>query len=64
MLDKGRARRTGTKKRVLTVADVRSIRREYVKGTKPTLGELGTKYGVNAVTISNIVNLKTWTHVD
>src|ERR1035437_1939495 len=64
MLDKGRARRTGTKKRVLTEADVRSIRREYVKGKQPSQRELGEKYGVNGVTIYNIVVRKTWTHID
>lgn len=64
MLDKGRARRTGTKKRVTTEADVRAMRREYIKGSKPTLAELATKYGVSQGTVYKVVNRKSWTHVE
>lgn len=63
MLDKGRARRTGTKKRKLTEEVVRSIRREYVPGSKPTMDELAVKYGVSCGYVSRIVNNQVWTHV-
>lgn len=42
--------------------DVRLIRNELCK--KYTNIELAEKFGVNVTTISNIINMKTWTHLD
>lgn len=42
--------------------DVRLIRNELCK--KYTNIELAEKFGVNVTTISNIINMKTWAHLD
>ena len=42
--------------------DVRLIRNELCK--KYTNIELAEKFGVNVTTISNIINMKTWDHLD
>lgn len=42
--------------------DVRLIRNELCK--KYTNIELAEKFGVNVTTISNIINMKAWTHLD
>ena len=46
----------------LTESDVQEIRSLY-KNSRLTLKQIGKQFGLNAVTIHNIVHRKTWTHV-
>lgn len=71
--DCGRGERHGTKTHperfrgeangsVLTEAQVRAIRQEYVNSKKSTL-QLGTEYNVSAETIGHVLRAETWAHV-
>ena len=47
----------------LTEEQVLSIRREYEEVDKMTFQQLADKYRVHIMTISDIIRLKTWTHI-
>jgi hypothetical protein len=59
------ARGERANKSALTEADIRAIRGEYQPQAKgANLYDLSRKYGISATTICNIVNRKTWKHVE
>lgn len=47
----------------LTADDVLTIRKMYNKPGRPKVRELADQYGVSHVTIANIVNGESWTHL-
>lgn len=62
--DKGRASRKGEKggRTILNDEKVVEIRAKYAEG-KYSKTELGKQYGVNCMTITCIINRKSWSHL-